>query len=102
MVQQYGLVLEVITFSAAVSAWEKGDQWLQAPGPLVAMQLSGVAPGVVDAAAWLRAQCHHLQRCQQFLWKGSAMAAGAWAPGDGAAVWSDSRGHYLQRCSECL
>jgi hypothetical protein len=44
---QSGLVPNVITYCAAISAGEEGEQWQHALGLLAEMQQSGLAPYVI-------------------------------------------------------
>jgi pentatricopeptide repeat domain-containing protein 1 len=97
LLQQSGLVLDVIAYSAAVSAGVKGTRRQQALDLLAMMLQSGVVPKVIayDAAGsacakgghWhqplgllavmlrsgLGPECNRLQHCHQCLWEGWAL-----------------------------
>jgi pentatricopeptide repeat domain-containing protein 1 len=64
--QQSGLGPNVITYSAAISVCEKGQQWQQAVGSLTVMHQSGLLPNVNTYSAAISA-CEKGEQWQQAL-----------------------------------
>jgi hypothetical protein len=82
MMQQSGLVHEIITGTVAISACGKVEQWQKALGP---WQLCSSLAG---------ARYHHLQRCLTACGKGEQWQQ-VLGLGCDASVWSCARGHHL-------
>jgi hypothetical protein len=63
VMQQSGVVPDIIIYSAAVNACEKGTQWQRALGPLAMMQQSGLMPSVIAYSAAVSACLQRLTKC---------------------------------------
>ncbi len=64
--REAGLVPNVITYNAAISACEKGEQWQKALGILAVMPEAGLVPNVITYNAAISA-CEKGQQWQQAL-----------------------------------